>query len=166
MFEITEEKKKYFEEWEKYFEQNRNIELENKINNNQLFIDIYKSEMLKKCKYDFEHTYKEDNSFDSMYGLNKSFRYLFENGYKFIYVDKNSKFYKNCEGNNIIHSPFKEINKKIFILEKNNQLFYIVGRAFLPNKINKTFLGYVGRITNKSWIQITIFDSEVQQCTK
>lgn len=160
MFEISNDRKKYCDEWNEYFDQYRNIEFETKINNNELLIEVYKFEIGKKCKYDFEHTYKDDDSFDCLYNLNKTFKYLFKNGYKYVYIDENSKLYKMCEENNnsIIHSPYKTINKKTFMLEKNNKLYCIVGRAFLPNKINKTFFGYVGTISNKKLVQTTIYD--------
>ncbi len=161
-YEVPIEIKKYLEKWNSYFESCRNITLEEKINSNQIEISVYyETKILEKCDLDFGYKYKEINDLDEKYGsTRKALRHLLDIGYKWFYLDKESKLYKTCieVGNHIIHSPFKELNKKIFIIQNENKLFCILGLAYYPNNYIEVFFGYVGEIGKKTFKQTSIFD--------
>lgn len=161
-YEIPIEIQKYSKEWDEYFENHRNVFLEEKINNNQIEVDVYYDKNIcEKCSLDFGYKYKENNDLDERYDwTRKALRYLFENNYKWFYLSKKSNLYKTCVevGNHLIHSPYKERNKEIFILQNDNKLFCILGLAFYHNNYTEIFFGYIGEMGRKTLKQSTIFD--------
>jgi len=161
-YETPLEIQKYNDAWNDYFEKHRNKYLEDKINNNQIDIDVYyDTELLKKCDLDFCYKYKKNNDLDECYGKNrKALRYLFENGYKWFYLSEESNLYKTCieVGNHLIHSPFEKINNKIFILQNENKLYCILGAGYFPRNYTEIYFGYVGEMGRKTFKQANIFD--------
>lgn len=161
MFGPTKEEIEYCKKFEEYMECFHDYETEDKLNNNELNIDIYfPKKIFEYSKLDFEHEYVYMRNLDEIYG-NTTLRYLFENGYNFCFINKESNLYRICKEvkNHIIHSPYKNFknNTKIFILKKDNLLFYVSGTSYRQN-ICVTYISYLGIIGQKTKRQTTIFD--------
>lgn len=132
-------------------------ETEEKIN--AMKIDVYfPKELFEVCNDDFEVSYVEEDALDDSYG-NTYLRKLFERGFKYFYLNKDSNLYGICKelGNHIIYSPFSN-NKEVMIFKKRKELYYISGKSYLPKNIKKVFIGYLGEIGNCTKVQLTVFD--------
>lgn len=154
--------KKYNEEWNLFFEKHHDLELENLVNNSKINIFIYENSLYEKSNFDFEHTYIDDG-YDSWYSCRSSLRHLFENGFRWINIAKDSKYYQLLIDfdTELCRTPYKDFQNKndFFVLKSpENKIYCILGVGFMPKNINKTFFGYLGELYKKTSKQTTIFD--------
>lgn len=162
MFTEDEKRKNYNEEWYSFFENYHDLDLENKVNSDAISIYIYANSLYERSALDFEHSYS-DRDLESQYSCRKSLKYLFENGFSWINIKEQSKYYQLLIDlkSSICRSPYKNFeNKKDFFILRSpdNKIYCILGVAFLPRKINKTFFGYLGELNKVTNKQTTIFD--------
>lgn len=162
MFNDIEEREKYFKDWELFFENHHDLELENKVNNSEISIYINDESLSQRNNLDFEHSYTAE-TLDSWYSCRSSLRYLLENGFSWFNLKKESRYYQlfNDFDSSIRRSPYNKFQNRndYFILKSpENKLYCILGISFLSNNVNQTFFGYLGELYKKTNKQTTIFD--------
>lgn len=151
-----------YKKFKEFVESHHDIELENKIDD--LDIEIYYEEdeygFQKDNENDFELSYDfSKNDELQNYGHAKELKYLFENDFKFIILNKfKSKLYKRLENDcgkwgkhSCVRSPETNIatgdraTLALFI-ENNKYLYAYIGSCYKPNGENIYYYDYVGEI--------------------
>ena len=149
-----------YKKFKEFVESYHDVELENKIDD--LDIEIYYEEneygFQKDNENDFELSYdfsKNDKWQD--YGHSKELKYLFENGFKFILIDKKSKLYKRLENDcgkwgkhSCVRSPQQNIvnhdyQKLALFIENNKYLYAYIGSCYAKD-VYTYYYDYVGEI--------------------
>ena len=150
-----------YKKFREFVESHHDVELENKIDD--LDIEIYYKEdeygFQKDSENDFELSYDfSKNDELQNHGHAKELKYLFENGFKFILINKKSKLYKRLENDcgkwgkhSCVRSPETNIatgdraTLALFI-ENNKYLYAYIGSCYKPNGENIYYYDYVGEI--------------------